>query len=70
MVKPPTNSEMKAKTSNAVEKNESAWLIEFVCSFATVWPVTTSTPRGRTPAMACWTLALSAPGWVRTSTAS
>jgi len=26
IVNPPTNSEMKAKTSNAVEKNERAWL--------------------------------------------
>ena len=49
MVNPPTNSEMKANTSSAVEKKDSAWLIELVCSLATVWPVTTSTPGGRTP---------------------
>ncbi len=63
MVNPPTNREMKAKTSSAVEKNESAWLMLLVCSLATVCPVTTSTPRGRTVAMARWTWALSAPGW-------
>ena len=48
MVKPPTNSAMKPKTSSAVLKNPSAWLIALVCSLITVWPVTTSTPRGRT----------------------
>ena len=47
MVNPPTNREMKAKTSRAVEKNDSAWLMALVCSSATVWPVTTSTPGGR-----------------------
>ena len=47
MVNPPTNREMKAKTRRAVEKNESAWLTELVCSFTTVCPVTTSTPGGR-----------------------
>ena len=36
MVNPPTNREMKAKTSSAVEKKPSAWLIELVCSLATV----------------------------------
>ncbi len=44
MVKAPTKSEMKAKTSSAVEKNDSAWLIWLVASLATVCPVTTSTP--------------------------
>ncbi len=36
MVNPPTNSEMKANTNNAVEKNPSAWLTLLVCSLATV----------------------------------
>ena len=66
MVNPPTNRAMNAKTSSAVEKNDSAWLIELVFSFTTVCPVTTSTPRGRTPAMARWTAALLAPGAVTT----
>ena len=52
MVNAPTNREMKAKTSSAVEKNDSAWLMALVCSLATVWPVTTSTPGGRARAMA------------------
>ena len=62
MVNPPTNNEMNAKTSSAVEKNESAWFTELVFSFTTVCPVTTSTPRGRTLAMARWTAGLSRPG--------
>ena len=70
MVKPPTNSEMKAKTSSAVEKKDSAWLIELVCSLATVWPVTTSTPGGRHVAMARCDRWLVRPGLVRTSMAS
>ena len=45
IVNAPTNSEMKANTSSAVEKNDSAWLIELVCSLTTVCPVTTSVPR-------------------------
>ena len=44
IVNPPTNSEMNAKTSSAVEKNDSALLMALDCSFATVWPVTTCTP--------------------------
>ena len=36
MVKPPTNREMKAKISRAVEKKDSAWLMSLVCSAATV----------------------------------
>ena len=62
MVNPPTNREMNAKTRRAVEKNESAWLTELVCSFTTVWPVTTSTPGGRALAMSRWTAGLLAPG--------
>jgi hypothetical protein len=62
MVNPPTNSEMNAKTSSAVEKKDSAWSIELVLSFTTVCPVTTCTPGGKTLAMACWTSDLSAPG--------
>ena len=61
MVKPPTNSEMKAKTSRAVEKKERAWLMSLDCSLATVWPVTTSTPLGSAAAMACWTVDLVGP---------
>ena len=57
---------MNAKTSRAVEKNDSAWLTELVFSFTTVCPVTTSTPGGRTLAMARWTAGLSAPGVVTT----
>ena len=36
MVKPPTKSAMKAKTSSAVLKNPSAWLMELVASSITV----------------------------------
>ncbi len=67
MVKPPTNSAMKANTSNAVLKKPNAELILLVCSFTTVWPVTTSTPRGSTPAIDLSTAALSAPGLATTS---
>ena len=70
IVKPPTNSEMKANTSSAVEKNDSAWLMAVVCSLATVWPVTTSTPGGRILAMPRCTDALSTPGFARTSMVS
>ncbi len=66
MVNPPTNREMKAKTSSAVEKKPSAWLMELVCSVATVWPDTTSTPAGSWRAMARWRAALSVPGLART----
>ena len=66
MVNAPTNSAMNAKTSSAVEKKPSAWLIESVLSLTTVCPVTTSTPGGRTAAMARCTAALLAPGAVTT----
>ena len=49
MVNPPTNREMNAKTSRAVEKNDSAWSTELVCSFTTVCPVTTSHPGRQDP---------------------
>ena len=49
MVKPPTNSAMKAKTSNAVLRKPRAWPMALVASLTTVWPVTTSAPCGRTP---------------------
>jgi len=62
MVNPPTNKEMNANTSSAVEKKDSAWLIELVLSFTTVCPVTTCTPGGKALAMACWTSVLLAPG--------
>ncbi len=67
MVKAPTKSEMKAKTRSAVEKNESTWLIAVVCSSTTVWPVTTSTPGGRTWAISRPTEAVLAPGAVTIS---
>src|SRR5580704_15693693 len=51
MVNAPTNSEMNAKTSSAVEKKDSAWLTELVLSLTTVCPVTTSTPGGRARAL-------------------
>ena len=70
MVNPPTNSEMKANTSRAVEKKESAWLMSFDCSAATVWPVTTSTPEGSVRAIPRRTLALSTPGAASTSMVS
>ena len=41
MVNPPTNSEMNANTSSAVEKKRERLVDRVVCSFATVWPVTT-----------------------------
>ena len=66
MVKAPTNSEIKANTSKAVEKNERAWSMELVCSLTTVWPVTTSAPGGKDRAMDRSTAALSAPGRVTT----
>ena len=66
IVKAPTNSDMNANTSSAVEKNESDWLIELVCSSSTVWPVTTSTPCGRARAMARSTAGLLAPGLATT----
>ena len=70
MVNAPTNSEMNAKTSSAVEKKDSAWLTELVFSLTTVCPVTTSTLGGRARAMARCTAALSAPGAVTTLMAS
>ena len=65
MVNPPTNRAMKANTKRAVEKKDRAWSMEAVCSEATVCPVTTSTPAGRTAAIDRSTAALSAPGRVR-----
>ncbi len=70
MVKPPTNSAMKAKTSNAVLRKPRAWPMALVASLTTVWPVTTSALCGRTRAMARSTVALSAPGWATTLMAS
>ena len=67
MVKPPTNSEIRAKTSRAVEKKPSALLIALDCSSATFCAGTTSTPVGSTLAMECSTVALSAPGAIATS---
>jgi len=60
MVNPPTNSEMNAKTSSAVEKKPRAWLIESVLSLTTGLPGDHLDPRraapGRWPAArrACW----------------
>ncbi len=70
MVKPPTKSAMKAKTSRAVLRKPSAWPMALVASLTTVWPVTTSTPRGNARAMSRCTVALSAPGCATTSIAS
>ena len=47
IVKPPTNSEIDAKISSAVEMNDSALSTALDSSLATVWPLTTSTPGGR-----------------------
>ncbi len=66
MVNAPTKREMNAKTNSPVWKKDSAWSIELVCSPATVCPVTTSTPGGSTAAIDRSTVALSAPGCVRT----
>ncbi len=66
MVNPPTNREMNAKTSSAVEKNDRSWLIAAVFSFIRVCPVTTCSPGGRTAAMARCTAGLLAPGAVTT----
>ena len=57
---------MNAKTSSAVLKKPSAWLMAPVASLMTVWPVTTSSPRGSARAMSRCTVALSAPGWATT----
>ena len=67
IVKPPTNSEMRAKTSSAVEKKPSDWFMALDCSAATVCPVTTSTPAGSTAAIPCSTAVLFASGVVMTS---
>ena len=69
MVNPPTNREMNANTSRAVEKNDRAWLMSLVCSLATVCPVTTSTPAGSTVAISCCRAGLSVPGLAATSMA-
>ncbi len=66
IVNAPTNSAMKANTKSAMLKNPSALLMVLVCSLTTVWPVTTSTPRGSAAAMARWTVGLSDPGAVTT----
>jgi hypothetical protein len=52
IVKAPTNSEINANTSSAVERNESALLTALESSPATAWPLTTSTPAGSTLAIA------------------
>ena len=49
IVNAPTKSEMKANTSNAVEKNERAWSAALVDSCTTVCPVTTSAPGRQCP---------------------
>ena len=53
---------MNAKIRSAVEMNPSSLLIALESSLATVWPLTTSTPAGRTAAIARCTLTVSAPG--------
>ena len=49
MVNAPTNSEMNAKTSSAVEKNDSAWLTELVFSFDHGLPGDDLDPRRQGP---------------------
>ena len=62
IVNPPTNSEIAAKISSAVEMNDSSLSTAFDSSFATVWPLTTSTPGGRSLAIARLRSTLFAPG--------
>ena len=62
IVKPPTNSAMPAKISSAVEMNDSSLSTALDSSLATLWPLTTCTPDGRSLAIASWSLTLSAPG--------
>jgi hypothetical protein len=66
IVNPPTNSEMPAKISSAVEMKESSLSTALESSFATVWPLTTSTPGGRSLAIASCSLTLSVRGAART----
>src|ERR1035441_2339864 len=61
MVNAPTNNEMNANTSSAVEKIDRDWLTAVVFSFITVCPVTTCFPDGKTAAMARWTAGVLAP---------
>jgi len=52
IVNAPTNSEIAAKISSAVEMNDSALSTALDSSLATVWPLTTSTPGGSSRAIA------------------
>ena len=52
IVNAPTNSEIAAKISSAVEMNPSALSTALDSSLATVWPLTTSTPGGSSRAIA------------------
>ncbi len=67
MVNAPTNSEISAKISSAVLKNDSAWFTTVCCSSMIVCPVTTSAPGGSARAIDRCTAALSAPGLATTS---
>ena len=67
MVNAPTNSEISAKMSSAVLKNDSAWLTVLCSSLMIVCPVTTSASDGRAWAIDRCTAALSAPGLATTS---
>ena len=62
MVNAPTNSEISAKISSTVLRNDSAWLTAFCSSLMIVCPVTTSASDGRAWAIDRCTAALSAPG--------
>ena len=67
MVNAPTNSEISAKMSSTVLRDDSAWLTVVCSSLMTVCPVTTSASDGRARAIDRCTAALSAPGLAMTS---
>ena len=62
IVNAPTNNAIAAKISSTVEMNPSELSTALESSLATVWPLTTSTPGGRSLAIARARLTLSAPG--------
>ena len=66
IVNAPTNREINANTSSAVERKESASLTALESSLATVWPLTTCTPGGSTLAIARCSRTLSTPGLAST----
>ena len=70
MMKAPTNSAMKAKTSSAVRKNPRASFNCLDCSSATAALVTDSTPFGSTSASRCWSWTAVTSGSATTSISS